>query len=116
MMQNGGHIINIASTSGTKGTGQQATYGATKAALINLTQSTAEEFAPRGIRVNAISPGPTDTAALHDYFDESMKELLIKRLPMRRLCEPTDIANAALAILMNNYMTGMNIMLDGGRL
>jgi 3-oxoacyl-[acyl-carrier protein] reductase len=116
MMQNGGHIINIASTSGTKGMGQQVTYAATKAALINLTQSVAEEFAPRAIRVNAISPGPTDTAALSRYFDESMKKLLIKHIPLNKLCQPSDVANATLGILANEYITGVNIALHGGRL
>ena len=116
MMQNGGHIINIASTSGTKGTGQQVTYAATKAALINLTQSIAEEFAPRAIRANTISPGPTDTAALSKYFDESMKKLLVKHIPLNALCQPSDVANAVLGILMNEYITGANIVLHGGRL
>jgi len=109
-------IIIGALTSGTKGTGQQASYSATKAALIGLTQSIAEEFAPRGIKINAISPGLTDTPALSKYFDESMKELLSKRIPIGKLCSPADIANATLGILMNNYMVGMNIILHGGKL
>jgi len=116
MLQNGGNIINIASVSGLKGTGQEATYGATKAALINLTQSIAEEFAPRNIKVNLISPGATDTSALEDYFDAPMKELLIKHIPLGRLCKPIDVANAVLLILTNDYMTGANIVLHGGRL
>ena len=116
MMQNGGHIINIASTSGTKGMGQQVTYAATKAALVNLTQSIAEEFAPRAIRVNAISPGPTDTAALSKYFDEAMKKLLVKHIPLNKLCQPSDVAIATLGILANEYITGTNIALHGGRL
>lgn len=116
MLETGGDIINIASTAGLKGTGQESSYSASKGALINLTGSLAEEFAPRMIKVNAILPGYTNTAALDKYFDKAMKELLIKHIPMGRLCEPTDVARAVLGILMNDYMTGMNIVLHGARI
>ncbi len=116
MIGNGGQIINIASTAGVKGTGQQATYCASKAALINLTQSLAEEFAALNIKVNSISPGPTETSALDKYVDEKAKSLLIKNIPINKLCKPIDVANAVLAILMNEYMTGTNILVHGGRI
>jgi len=116
MMEKGGQIINIASTAGVKGTGQQATYCASKAALIRLTESLAEEFASRNIRINAISPGATDTSALDKYFDENSKGLIIKQIPLNRLCKPADIANTVLHILTSDYMTGINILLHGGRL
>jgi len=116
MMKAGGSIINIASTAGIKGTGQAVSYSASKAALISLTESLAEEFAPRNIRVNTISPGFTNTSAINKYFDKPIKELLIKRIPIARLCKPIDVANAVLAILMNDYMEGINISLHGGRL
>lgn len=116
VLNKGSSIINIASTAGIKGTGQAASYSASKAALINLTESLAEEFAVHGIRVNAISPSYTDTPALDKYFDEAMKELLIKHIPIARLCKPIDIANAVLAVLVNDYMEGLNILLHGGKL
>lgn len=116
MLKSGGSIINIASTAGVKGTGQAASYSASKSALINLTESLAEEFAVHGIKVNVISPGYTDTPALDKYFDDAMKELLIKHIPLARLCEPIDVANTVLAILMNDYIVGTNISLHGGRL
>ena len=116
MLQRGGHIINIASSAGVKGTGQESSYSASKAALISLTESVAEEFAPRGIQVNAISPGYTETSALDKYFDAPMKQLLIKHIPMARLCKPVDVANAVLGILMNDYITGVNIVLHGGKI
>jgi len=109
-------IINIASTAGEKGTGQAASYSASKAALINLTESLAEEFAVHGIRINAISPGYTNTPALDKYFDNALKELIMKHIPMARLCKPVDVANATLAILMNDYIEGTNIILHGGKL
>ncbi|MCD6193328.1 MAG: SDR family oxidoreductase [Candidatus Aminicenantes bacterium] len=116
MMNEGGSIINIASTVGIEGAGQQASYGASKAAIINLTKSIAEEFAPRHIRVNVISPGYTDTPALDKYLDNANKELLIKHIPMARFCKPEDVANTVLYLLQNDYITGVNIPLHGGKL
>ncbi len=116
MAKGKGEIINIASTSGIRGVGQQTSYAASKAALINFTQSLAEEFGPRGIKANAISPGPVDTKALRKYFDEVGKQLLIKNIPISRLCKPKDVANGVLGILINDYMTGNNVILHGGKL
>ena len=116
LMNNGGSIINIASTAGVNGAGQQASYSASKAGVINLTKSLAEEFAPRHIRVNAISPGYTDTPALNKYFDDANKELLIKHIPMARFCNSEDVANTVLYLLQNEYITGVNIPLHGGKL
>lgn len=112
----GGDIINIASTSGVRGAGQQTAYCATKAAVINFTKSLAEEFGPRNIKVNSISPGPVDTKTLSAYLDNVAKELVIKNIPKSRLCYPVDVANTVLGILMNDYMTGENIILHGGKL
>jgi len=116
MINNGGSIVNIASAVGIEGAGQQASYGASKAAIINLTRSIAEEFAPRHIRVNVISPGYTDTPALDKYLDDANKELLIKHIPMARFCKPEDVANTVLYLLQNDYITGVNIPLHGGKL
>lgn len=113
---NKGEIINISSTGGNRGAGQQSAYCATKAALTNLTKSLAEEFGPRGIKVNAISPGPSDTKGLENFLDEVSKELMVKNIPRTRLCYPEDVANAVLSVLMNDYMTGSNIVLHGGKL
>jgi len=116
MLKDGGDIVNVASTAGVKGVGQAASYSASKAALINLTMSLAEEFAPRGIKVNAISPGYTDTSALDKYFDGVTRDLLIKNIPLGRLCSPFDIAHAVLGILTNDYFAGANLLMPGGRL
>jgi NAD(P)-dependent dehydrogenase (short-subunit alcohol dehydrogenase family) len=115
LMEKGGQIINIASSAGVRSSGQQATYSASKAALISLTESTAEEFAPHKVRINAISPGFVNTSALDKYLDEESKQLLIKHIPLGRFCEPIDVANAVLNILLDDYMTGTNILLHGGR-
>lgn len=111
-----GDIINIASTAGMRGAGQLSAYAASKAALISLTMSLADEFAPRHIKCNAISPNTADTKALDAYLDDVGKELMIKSIPRGRFCAPEDVAHAVLAILMNDYLTGANIVLHGGRL
>jgi 3-oxoacyl-[acyl-carrier protein] reductase len=111
-----GDIINISSSTGHRGAGQLITYASTKAALLNLTKSLAEEFGPRNIKVNSISPGTTDTKAINSHLDKVAKELLVKNIPKSRLCLPIDIANAVLAILINDYMTGNDILLHGGKL
>ncbi|MDI6603233.1 MAG: SDR family oxidoreductase [Patescibacteria group bacterium] len=111
-----GDIINIASTAGVRGAGQQTAYCASKSAVINFTKSLAEEFGPKHIKVNSISPGPVDTKALSAYLDNVAKELVIKNIPKSRLCYPIDVANAVLGILINDYMTGENIILHGGKL
>ena len=83
------------------------------------TLRTGAERYPQGasaILGGQISPSYTDTPALDKYFDEAMKELLIKHIPIARLCKPIDIANAVLAVLVNDYMEGLNILLHGGKL
>lgn len=110
------HIINIASTAGLRGVAQQVSYSNSKAALISLTQATAEEYANYGINVNAISPGPVDTRAIEQYVPgEKAKKLLAKSIPKYALCKVEDVVNAMLGILMNDYLTGANIILHGGR-
>lgn len=114
MIKEGGCIVNIASSVGVKGGGQQASYGASKAALINLSKSVAEELAPRKIRVVSISPGFIDTKALDKYFDKSLKELMIKHIPLARFANSYDIAHTIIFCLTNPYITGTNIATEGG--
>lgn len=116
MLERGGCIVNIASTAGVRGVGQAASYAASKAALINLTESLAEELSVKGVRVNAISPGYTETKSLDKYFDESMKQLLAKHIPVGRLCQPRDVALVTICVLVSDYLTGSNITLHGGKL
>jgi NAD(P)-dependent dehydrogenase (short-subunit alcohol dehydrogenase family) len=114
--QGSGDIVNIGSVTGIRGAGHLIAYSTSKGALINFTQSLAEELGPRNIKVNCVSPGPVETKAINEYYDEVGKDLLIKNIPMSRLCSPTDVSNAVLAILMNGYMTGNNVVLHGGKL
>jgi 3-oxoacyl-[acyl-carrier protein] reductase len=110
-----GSIINMSSVVGLHGNGGQANYAASKAGLIGLTKSLAQEAASRGIRVNAIAPGFIEsdmTAAL----PEAVKEKIIEKIPLKRTGKPEDIAEAALffASGASAYITGQVLAVDGG--
>ncbi|MDB5867502.1 MAG: short-chain dehydrogenase/reductase [Betaproteobacteria bacterium] len=114
----GGRIIHMASQLGMVADPGSTLYGLTKAALIQLTRSMALELAPEGILVNAISPGPIAT----DYYQARLDrepELLKRRLaslPVGRLGTPEEIADtvAFLATTTVKFMTGANLVVDGG--
>lgn len=113
--QRTGNIINMASVVGVHGNAGQSNYAASKAGLIGLAKSVAQELGSRGIRANAIAPGfiITDmTAALPD----DVKEEWCKKIPLRRGGTPEDVANIAtfLASDLSSYVSGQVIQVDGG--
>lgn len=115
MKQKGGSIINMSSVVGVHGNAGQANYSSSKAGMIGLAKSIAQELGSRGIRANAIAPGfiITDmTAALSD----EVKAEWAKKIPLRRGGLPEDIADVAtfLASDMSSYVTGQVIQVDGG--
>jgi 3-oxoacyl-[acyl-carrier protein] reductase len=110
-----GSIINMASVVGIHGNGGQANYSASKAGLIGVTKSLANEVASRGVRVNAIAPGyiETDmTAALPEEAKKKMTEVI----PMKRTGKQDDVAKAALFFASDDssYITGQVLPVDGG--
>lgn len=115
MRQRGGSIINMASVVGVHGNAGQCNYAASKAGLIALAKSIAQEMGSRGIRANAIAPGFIDTAMTQQLSEEVRKEW-IKNIPLRRGGTIADIANVAtfLASDMSSYVTGQVIQVDGG--
>lgn len=115
MRQKSGSIINMASVVGVHGNAGQANYAASKAGLIALAKSIAQEVGSRGIRANAIAPGFIDTAMTEALPDEIRKEWITK-IPLRRGGKVEDIANVAtfLASDMSGYVTGQVIQVDGG--
>ena len=115
MRQKAGSIINMASVVGVHGNAGQANYAASKAGMIALAKSIAQELGSRGIRANAIAPGfiLTDmTAALSD----EVRAEWAKKIPLRRGGTPEDVANIAtfLASDMSSYVSGQVIQVDGG--
>ncbi|MDE6089243.1 MAG: 3-oxoacyl-[acyl-carrier-protein] reductase [Duncaniella sp.] len=115
MRQRSGSIINMASVVGVHGNAGQANYAASKAGLIALAKSIAQEVGSRGIRANAIAPGFIETAMTAALPDEVRKEWALK-IPLRRAGQVEDIANVAtfLASDMSSYVSGQVIQVDGG--
>src|SRR5260370_16827441 len=108
-----GSIINLSSMGGRLGLAGGAAYGATKAALVSLTQGWTAEFSPRGVRVNAVAPGPVYTRpAARKLFDT-----LGATTPLKRAAEPAEIAEAVafLSSSLATYFTRAIVAVHGGR-
>lgn len=110
----GGAIVNQSSTAAWMSSGF---YGVAKLAVNGITQSLAHELGWRKIRINAIAPGPTDTPALERNAGEYAQEML-KSMPIKRLGQPQDMAEAALFLLSDEaaWITGHILNVDGGQL
>ena len=115
MRQRSGSIINMASVVGVHGNAGQSNYAASKAGLIALAKSIAQEVGSRGIRANAIAPGFIETA-MTAALPDSVREEWCKKIPLRRGGKPEDIADVAtfLASDLSSYVTGQVIQVDGG--
>lgn len=115
MKQRSGKIVNMSSVVGLMGNAGQANYAAAKAGVIGFTKSMAKELAARNITVNAIAPGfiATDMTAV---LSDKVKEDLATKIPLGRLGEADDIANAVLFLVSDsaNYITGQTLNVDGG--
>jgi NAD(P)-dependent dehydrogenase (short-subunit alcohol dehydrogenase family) len=110
-------VINLSSVMATKHTRQMSVYSATKGAVSALSRSLAVEYAPYGIRVNALCPGYVETALIGRYMQKPMiAKALLTQTPLRRFGTPRDIANAALFLASDEaaYITGAGLHVDGG--
>jgi len=114
MKDHGGVVLNIASVGGLEPEPGIGWYNVTKAAVIHLTKQLAWELSP-GVRVNAIAPGLVRTDLARKLWEEH-EEQITKRIPLRRLGEPDDIARAALMLVSDDssWMTGQTVVIDGG--
>ena len=111
-----GSIINIASLSGITALSRVFTYSATKAAVLNLTQNVAREWAPHGIRVNALSPGFFPAEQNRKVLTPDRVASIMGHTPMDRFGEPQELAGAVvlMASAAGSFITGENIVVDGG--
>lgn len=112
-------VVNVTSSSGIMRRAGQSVYGMTKCALDYLTQSLAGELAERGIRINAVAPGPTDTP-IHETWSDDLIEAhrwLRSQVPLGRIAAPAEIARWVVLLLgpESSYVTGTVIPVDGGQ-
>lgn len=106
----GGRIINISSVTGVMGNAGQANYAASKAGIIGLTKSVARELAPRGVTCNAVAPGFIDTDMTKELHDSP----LAASIPLGRMGQPEDVADAVAYLANAAYVTGVVLQVDGG--
>src|SRR6266851_3362337 len=113
----GGSIVNMSSTAGIGTAPGMAGYNAAKAGVIALTRTAALEYGPSGIRVNAVAPGPIRTHRLQ-ALPEDVRTGIAAQIPLRRLGEPADVADAVLWLSSGEagYVNGTTLPIEGGKL
>jgi len=115
LMTAGGSIILVGSVAGSVGFPGSTAYSASKAAIRSFARTWTSEVAPRGIRVNTISPGPIETGMMDGAPDE-MKQFFISRIPLGRLGKPEEVAAATLFLAsdQSSFISGTELVVDGG--
>jgi 3-oxoacyl-[acyl-carrier protein] reductase len=115
MRKRSGRILNISSITGVHGNAGQINYCAAKAGLIGMTKTLARELAGRGVTVNALAPGYIDTD-MTAKLPEKVKETVLQSIPLKRMGQPQDIAEAVAFLASDRaaYITGQTLMVDGG--
>ena len=116
-----GRIVNIASDAGRVGSSQEAVYSACKGGIIAFTKTVAREVARKGITLNAVCPGPTETPLLaaavgEGERGEKMRAALVNAIPMKRVGQPEDIPGAVCFLASDDagFITGQTISVSGG--
>ncbi len=114
-MNEGAAVVLIGSIAGSIGVPGRGAYSATKAALRSYARTWTAELAPRKIRVNVVSPGPTDTAMMA-AASEDRRSALIGQIPLGRMGRPAEVASAAVFLLSDDasYIAGAELCVDGG--
>jgi len=116
-----GRIVNIASDAGRVGSSLEAVYSACKGGIISFTKTVAREVARKGITLNAVCPGPTDTPLLaavagDDERGQKIRAALVSAIPMKRVGQPEDIPGAVCFLASDDaaFITGQTISVSGG--
>ncbi len=111
-----GRIINISSVVGEQGNAGQVAYAASKAGLLGVTKTLAQELAGRGITVNAVSPGFIETKMTIEHVQGERREKLLAAIPLGRIGTPQDVAEAVLFLCSDAaaYITGQVLRVNGG--
>ena len=115
IMPSGGSVVLVGSIAAVIGTKGYGVYGASKAAVRSFARTWANELAPRGIRVNVLAPGPTDTAMFASASAE-VRETLTRLIPLGRMGRADEVASAALFFASDesSFVTGAELPVDGG--
>ena len=110
-----GRVVNVASDAGRVGSMGETVYASAKGGVIAFTKSLARETARHGLKVNCVSPGPTDTP-LFAAQPEKMREALVRATPLRRTAKPAEVADAILffASPRSSFVTGQVLSVSGG--
>jgi NAD(P)-dependent dehydrogenase (short-subunit alcohol dehydrogenase family) len=117
LAQRSGAIVNISSTNGHAGAAGASVYAASKHAVEGLTKSAALEVAGSGVRINAVAPGPTETGMLNRFAGSAERKAgLVSTVPLGRVAQPAEIANAILFLCSEaSFTTGQVLPVDGGK-
>lgn len=117
----GGRIVNIASDAARVGTSNEAVYSACKGGLISFSKSVARELATKGVLINAVCPGPTNTPMMASVLGEGeqavkWKDAMLRGIPLKRMGEPEDYAGIVALLISEDgsYITGQAISVSGG--
>jgi NAD(P)-dependent dehydrogenase (short-subunit alcohol dehydrogenase family) len=115
LMASGGSIVLVGSIAGSKGTAGYGSYSATKAAVRSYARTWTSELSSRAIRVNTLSPGPVDTP-IFDGVSNDIKQWLTQQIPLSRMGQPDEVANAALFLASadSSFVAGAELCIDGG--
>jgi NAD(P)-dependent dehydrogenase (short-subunit alcohol dehydrogenase family) len=116
LLRGGGAVVNIASISGVRASALRVAYGTSKAALMHLTKQQALELGAMGIRVNAVAPGPVDTAMAKQVHTASIRADYHDAIPLNRYGEEREIAEAVFFLCSDaaSYVNGQTLAVDGG--